>query len=173
VQQGNGCCTPNPIGFSGYASAAGGPAAPSHRRRPVFIFSDSGRTAAKQQQNSSSRRGRKRLTFPLTYLVRYESIDQEEMQMTQTQATPAQMKSTKIWNSGLEYILSAAFEAGIGIENIELRLSASGVTGEGEAHRLMANLAKCGAKVTQNGDVLTVSLRNEHASECLRRDSEK
>ncbi len=78
--------------------------------------------------------------------------------------------TTKIWNSGLEYVLSAAFEAGV--ENIELRLSASGVTGEGNAHRLMANLAKCGATVTRDGDVLTVSVNDAQASECLRQDME-
>jgi hypothetical protein len=77
---------------------------------------------------------------------------------------------TKIWNSGLEYVLAAAFEAGV--DKIELRLSASGVTGEGNAYRLMANLAKCGAKVTRDGDILAVSVSDTQASECLRRDTE-
>jgi hypothetical protein len=74
----------------------------------------------------------------------------------------------KVWNSGLEYVLCAAFESGV--DTIELRLSASGVTGEGNAHRLMANLAKCGATVTQSGDIITVAVSPDQGSECLRRD---
>jgi hypothetical protein len=80
------------------------------------------------------------------------------------------MTLTKVWNSGLEYVLSAAFEAGV--DSIELKLSTSGLTGEGNAHRLMANLAKCGATVTRSGDILTVRVNGNQASECLRRDAE-
>lgn len=76
---------------------------------------------------------------------------------------------TKVWGSGLEYVLSAAFESGV--DDIQLRLSTSGVSGEGSAHRLMANLAKCGAVVTRNGDTLIVSVSAQQASECLRIDT--
>ena len=78
----------------------------------------------------------------------------------------------RVWKSGLEYALGAAFEAGFGVENIKLCLSVSGVDGEAQAIRLAADLAKYGARVTRQGEVLTVEVHEGHASDLLRANGE-
>jgi len=74
-----------------------------------------------------------------------------------------------IWNSAIEYVIASAFEAGIGAGNIEirLRLSVSLPDGEPNAQKLVADLVKCGARLTRNGDVATVHVSQEHASKLL------
>lgn len=81
-------------------------------------------------------------------------------------------KNTAVWNSGLNYVLASAFEAGVGATNITLSINVSGVDGTEHAIRLAADLAKCGARVTKTGDMLTVDVSDDNASELLRRNSE-
>lgn len=75
--------------------------------------------------------------------------------------------TTTVWNSALEYVIAAAFEAGICAGNIEVRLSVSLPDGEPNAQKLVADLVKCGARLTRNGDIATVHVNGEHASKLL------
>lgn len=77
----------------------------------------------------------------------------------------------RIWGSGLEYVLAAALESGM--DQIEIRLSCSGVTGEPEAHNLMSSLAKCGAHINRSGETLTAVVDKESANGLLRKDHEQ
>ena len=77
------------------------------------------------------------------------------------------MKRATVWDSAIEFVIAAAFEAGIGADNIEIRLSVSLPDGEPNAQKLVANLVKCGARLTRNGDIATVHVGSEHASKLL------
>lgn len=60
----------------------------------------------------------------------------------------------KIWDGPFHYLDSAATSAGV--NSAEYLLTVSATTGEPHALRLCADLAKLGARVTRDGETITV-----------------
>jgi hypothetical protein len=73
------------------------------------------------------------------------------------------MNSPTPQQTAFDFLTANALQAGVGSENLSMTLTVDLVNGEPQAHRLCVDLEKSGARLTRNGEKLTVYVDYESA----------